>query len=456
MSTYQSTNINCSLCNDYDLIRMQQLSTCAPCLSSSPANVPRPLYPAQAEVHSNSSGRTFQAYPTNSPSQPIGLPCHKPQQSDTYCSHLIQYDLAIAPEPPPFLRPLRATHDANSPGKKRLLPKSEDSTPSTSLPWIVPNTRKTVILPPPRTIPSRDVPQCNVGTSHYTDCSRHLPPPIVSTFAQAMRQSSHSQPSTDARKTSQRVIHDSSHLASPHPLPTDTPSIQTLSKAGAAACHPAHYKRLASSQPLWGAVRKTRRYPKFLSFNIHGIPISARDTPGVSKSITSDASKTSEATVARKSASYEWARQLLRQELEKIQQIAKGRGHKKMNLRGRMRIAAWLQSASSEKLKAAKMAIAKLDIDASVLTSNNLELHHVLSFMRNTTLRVLDALLERLTAKKGGANWEFVLRHIEADVDDPASVESRPKSLEPPSMKRISNSVHRQEGNDVSHEYVTK
>lgn len=179
--------------------------------------------------------------------------------------------------------------------------------------------------------------------------------------------------------------------------------------------------------PRPGGVRKIRRYPKLLTFDDQGVPISVRAYAAIKAAAVAGATSfiTSSERSARISRSpktvkpskspsdtHTSAEQLLRLELEKVKRSASSRYHIKMNLRGRSKLAQWLNATRGDLRAAAAVAFPQLSLDSSLLTNDHAVVRAALSSMRNSPLRVLEALAARLSAKDGKANWAFVLQNL--------------------------------------------
>lgn len=208
------------------------------------------------------------------------------------------------------------------------------------------------------------------------------------------------------------------------------------------------------------STRKPRRYPKLLAFDVDGVPVAvrkvaeaqqARELNKAPERATEQARKTEDSTEERavdnghepkqnelhaqcaaailRSARRERvdlrpqpddeydsmshrARGLLRVELERVQRAASARYHIKMNLRGRTKLAMWLQRTDADARAAVALAVTSLDLNPALLSRDAATVRSALSSMRNSPLRVLEALSARLGARDGVLNWAFVVRHM--------------------------------------------
>lgn len=177
-----------------------------------------------------------------------------------------------------------------------------------------------------------------------------------------------------------------------------------------------------------GGVRKLRRYPKLLTLDANGVPVSVRGAMRASSPAVVLARRESEepqywrrnkganmrAAPPVESGGPLDALELLRLELERVQRAASTRFHIKMNLRGRSKLAAWLAAVDADKLAAAELAVPKLALSERLLVRDVADVRIELTSMRNSPLRVLEALAARLDAKDGAANWAFIVRNAGA------------------------------------------
>lgn len=167
-------------------------------------------------------------------------------------------------------------------------------------------------------------------------------------------------------------------------------------------------------------VRKPRRYPKLLTIDANGVPVSVRASMRDREASLCRAARRSRRgeNVAQSFSPIE----LLHMELERVQRSASTRFHIKMNLRGRSKLSTWLANASTPQRAAAAIAVPKLELDARLLSQDRAVVRTVLTSMRNLPLRVLEALAHRLSAKDALTNWAFVVRNA-ASMQEPQLVE---------------------------------
>ena len=97
--------------------------------------------------------------------------------------------------------------------------------------------------------------------------------------------------------------------------------------------------------------------------------------------------------------------QLMREyELKRLQTLAESKYGVKMNLRGRTKLEHWLGSDQVTN-RATNFIVAMFSLDHRVLSPNADDRRVSLLNMRNEDLRILEALMLRVTNRSGHANW---------------------------------------------------
>lgn len=150
--------------------------------------------------------------------------------------------------------------------------------------------------------------------------------------------------------------------------------------------------RLLNAPTLPRSPRKKRRYPTLLAMDANGVPCAARSL------------KQPVALPPR-------IRAVLRDELSRVHRSANARFHIKMNLRGRTKLEGALSRLPFADRPSGAVALEQLALPCTLLDRNIVTVRAALACMRNTQLRVVEALLARLNGRDGAANWAFIADH---------------------------------------------
>lgn len=115
-------------------------------------------------------------------------------------------------------------------------------------------------------------------------------------------------------------------------------------------------------------------------------------------------------------------------ELKRLRSLAQGKFSVKMNLRGRTKLESWLGS-SVVTVKSTELIVVMFQLDNRVLSSRPEDRREALLNMENEDLRILEALMLRVTNRGGNANWLLLTGNFNTNnFEDKNNLEWRRKA----------------------------